>query len=278
MRFVRYDTDHLGLLTDDKSGIINLTERLDLSSPDPLVEFIEGEYDAEQFENSEPDHDVDDVRIEPPVEQPNKIVAAPANYEDHIQEALEQEDIPFDEYFSMEDYGYFLKASSSIIGPEDTIDLPFSDRRVDHEIELAFVMGEDTKNVTSETAWDRIFGYTILLDITVRGEQDRSNRKSYDTFTVVGPWIVSADDIPDPQSLDLQLVLNGEVKQDSNTKKMIYSCADVIEYASIGATIEVGDIVTTGTPSGVSPITDGDTIEATIENIGTMTVDVKQLQ
>jgi 2-keto-4-pentenoate hydratase/2-oxohepta-3-ene-1,7-dioic acid hydratase in catechol pathway len=238
------------------------------------VEYIEGDHNADEIRNIDPDYKLENVRIEPPVENPHKIVAAPANYEDHIQEAIDQDDIPFEEYFSIEDYGYFLKASSSIIGPEDSIEIPFSDRRVDHEIELAFIIESDTKNVSSEEAWDNIFGYTILLDITVRGEQDRSNRKSYDTFTVLGPWVTVADEVPDPQNLDMKLEVNDVVKQESNTQKMIYSCADIVEYASIGATLETGDVITTGTPSGVSPISSGDTINATIEKIGSMSVDV----
>ncbi|ELZ96153.1 fumarylacetoacetate hydrolase family protein [Haloferax sulfurifontis] len=274
MRFVRFDQGHLGLLTND--GIVDLTDRLGLGTDDPLVEYINGDYDASEYVDAEPDYDGREVEIKSPVKRPGKVIAAPLNYENHIEEAMADKDITTDEWFSIEDKGYFLKAPSSVVGPDHGIELPFDDRRVDHEIELAFVMGEDTKDVDSDEAWDNIFGYTILLDISVRGDQDRSNRKSYDTFTVVGPNVVTADEIDDPQDLDMQLDLNGETRQDANTNDMVYTCADIVQYASIGATLEAGDIVTTGTPEGVSELNDGDIVEAEIERIGSMTIDVTQ--
>ncbi|MFC7131480.1 fumarylacetoacetate hydrolase family protein [Haloferax chudinovii] len=274
MRFVRFDQGHLGLLTND--GIVDLTDRLGLGTDDPLVEYINGDYDASEYVDAEPDYDGREVDIKSPVKRPGKVIAAPLNYENHIEEAIADKDITTDEWFSIEDKGYFLKAPSSVVGPDHGIELPFDDRRVDHEIELAFVMGEDTKDVDSDEAWNSIFGYTILLDISVRGDQDRSNRKSYDTFTVVGPSVVTPDEIDDPQGLDMQLDLNGETRQDANTSDMVYTCADIVQYASIGATLEVGDIVTTGTPEGVSELNDGDIVEAEIESVGSMTVDVTQ--
>ncbi len=276
MRFVRYDGDRLGLLTPDGEGIVDLTDRLGLTSDEPLVEFIEGGHDASEYADAEPDHDRADVHVGAPVGRPGKVIAAPLNYRKHIEEALSDRDIDVDEWFSIKDKGYFLKAPSSVVGPDHGVELPFSDRRVDHEVELAFVIGEEAKDVSAEDAWDHIFGYTILLDISVRGEQDRSNRKSYDTFTVVGPCVATPDEVGDPQALDLTLDLNGERRQDANTSDMVYTCADVVQYASIGTTLEVGDVITTGTPEGVSALADGDLIEAAIENVGEMTVEVTE--
>lgn len=276
MRFIQYDDGELGLLTEDGTGIISLTDRLGLSSADPLLEYIRGEYDASEYEGREPDVAIEDVHVGAPVRRPGKVIAAPLNYENHIEEAISDLDITTDEWFTIEDKGYFLKAPSSVVGPDDGIVLPFSDRRCDHEIELAFVMDDDVKNVSSEEAWDHIFGYTILLDISVRGDQDRSSRKSYDTFTVVGPVVVTPDEVGDPQDLDLELALNGETRQDDNTSDMVYTCGDIVQYASIGSTIEAGDIITTGTPEGVSALADGDTIDAEITNVGSMTVDVEE--
>ncbi|MXR19922.1 fumarylacetoacetate hydrolase family protein [Halobacterium bonnevillei] len=275
MRFVRFNEDHLGLLTAD-DGIVDLTDRLGIDADDPLAEYINGDYDASEYADADPDFDRSDVELNSPVERPGKVIAAPLNYENHIAEAISDKDITTDEWFSIEDKGYFLKAPSSVVGPDHGIELPFSDRRVDHEIELAFVMGEDVKDVDAEDAWDSIFGYTILLDISVRGDQDRSNRKSYDTFTVIGPAVVTADEIDDPQDLDMELQLNGETRQDDNTSDMVYTCADVVEYASLGATLEAGDVITTGTPEGVSALSDGDTIDAEIEDVGRMVVDVTE--
>jgi len=274
MRFVRYDDDKLGLLTDDGEGVIDLSDRLGLEGDEPLVEYMEGDYDAAEYEDEDPDYDVEDVEIGSPVGRPGKVIAAPLNYENHIEEAISDKDITTEEWFSIKDKGYFLKAPSSVVGPDHGIELPFEDRRTDHEIELAFVMGEEAKDVSAEEAWDHIFGYTILLDISLRGDQDRSNRKSYDTFTVIGPCVVTADEIDDPQDLQMELELNGERRQYENTGDMVYTCADVVQYASLGATLEVGDVITTGTPEGVSELHDGDTIDAEIEDVGSMTVDV----
>ncbi|QIO24928.1 fumarylacetoacetate hydrolase family protein [Haloarcula sp. JP-L23] len=274
MRFVRYDDSQLGLLTDDDTGIIDLTDRLGLDSEEPLVEYIEGDYDASEYADTDPDHDVDDVELTSPVSRPGKVIAAPLNYENHIEEAISDRDITTEEWFSIKDKGYFLKAPSSVVGPDNGIELPFVDRRTDHEIELAFVMEDDVKDVSAEEAWDHIFGYTILLDISLRGDQDRSNRKSYDTFTVIGPCVTTADEIDDPQDLQMELQLNGERRQYENTGDMVYTCADIVQYASLGGTLETGDVITTGTPEGVSELADGDTIEAEIEQIGSMTVDV----
>ena len=276
MRFVRFDEDRLGLLTDDGTGIIDLTDRLGIESHDPLQTYIRGDYDASEYADADPDHDREDVHLGSPIHRPGKVIAAPLNYENHIEEALADRDITTEEWFTIEDKGYFLKAPSSVVGPDDGIELPFDDRRTDHEIELAFVMENDVKDIDAEDAWDNIFGYTILLDISVRGDQDRSNRKSYDTFTVIGPCVVTADEVEDPQDLQMELQLNGETRQDENTSDMVYTCADVVQYASLGATIEAGDVITTGTPEGVSALSDGDTIDAQIESVGEMTVEVTE--
>jgi 2-keto-4-pentenoate hydratase/2-oxohepta-3-ene-1,7-dioic acid hydratase in catechol pathway len=276
MRFVRYDDGQLGLLTDDGNGIISLSDRLGLEDREPLIEYMEGDHNASEYSDADPDHDVADIQLESPVNRPGKVIAAPLNYESHIEEAISDRDITTDEWFSIKDKGYFLKASSSVVGPDHGIELPFSDRRTDHEIELAFVMGSDVKNISAKEAWDNVFGYTILLDISLRGDQDRSNRKSYDTFTVIGPCVRTADEIADPQNLQMELTLNGQRRQYENTGDMVYTCADIVQYASLGTTLETGDIVTTGTPEGVSELSDGDTIEAEIEGIGSMTVDVTE--
>ncbi len=278
MRFVRYNDGRLGLLTADGDGVIDLTDRLDLSTDDPLVEYIRGGHDANRFTDVPPDHDRGAVHVDSPVARPGKVIAAPLNYQQHIEEALADRDIDVDEWFSIKDKGYFLKAPSSVVGPDHGVELPFSDRRVDHEVELAFVIGTPGKDIAAADAWDHVFGYTVLLDISVRGEQDRSNRKSYDTFTVIGPCVTTPDEVGDPQDLDLTLDLNGERRQDANTSDMVYTCADVIQYASIGTTLEVGDVITTGTPAGVSELADGDRIEAAIENVGSMEVAVTERQ
>lgn len=273
MRVARFDADRLGVVTEE--GVIDLTDRLELTTNDPLFELLQRGDGIGNYPNTSPDLRLDDVSLEAPIRRPGKVVAAPLNYKKHIEEALSDPDLDLDDWFTIEDFGYFLKAPSSVIGPSDSIVLPFTDRRVDHEIELGFVIGEETKDASKAEVLENVFGYTIVLDITVRGDQDRSGRKSYDTFTVVGPWIVPADAIDDPQNLDLELRVNGDLRQQANTSDMVYTCGDLGQYASIGTTLEPGDLVTTGTPDGVGPIESGDVIEATIDSIGTMTVDVE---
>jgi 2-keto-4-pentenoate hydratase/2-oxohepta-3-ene-1,7-dioic acid hydratase in catechol pathway len=266
MRLVRYDGDNLGVWTD--GGIVDLTDDLDAAG-EPLVAYAGSDVEAADYADRAPDHSPEDVRIEAPVGRPGKVIAAPLNYEEHVAEM---------EGFDMDikEAGYFLKAPSSVIGPEETVVLPFSDRRCDYEVELAFVLGEDAKDVTSEDAWDHILGYTILLDISVRGDQDRSNRKSYDTFTVIGPCVATEETVGDPNDLDIRLDLNGETRQQANTGDMIYDPGEILQYATIGTTVERGDVVTTGTPSGVGELSGGDTIHAELESVGSMTVEVEE--
>lgn len=274
MQFVRFDQTRLGLLVDDGDGIVDLSTRFDLSSTDPLVDYLRSHHDASEFADASPDVSTAAVAIQSPIRRPGKIVAAPLNYREHTEESLSDEEIGLEEWATIEQQGYFLKAPSSVIGPEDTIELPFADRRVDHEVELAFVVGDDCKDVDAEEALDHVFGYTILLDVTVRGDESRSYRKSFDSFTVIGPAVVTPDEIENPQSLSMTLDVNGEVRQDANTSQMIYSCADIVAFASTSTTLEAGDVVTTGTPDGVSPIVDGDSVTAAIERIGSLHVDV----
>ena len=171
--------------------------------------------------------------------------------------------------------GFFLKAPSSIIGPNEKVLLPFRDRRIDHEAEIAFVIGKKAKDVKAEDAPNYIFGYLALMDITVRGKEDRPWRKSFDTFTPIGPWIVTGDEIGNPNEVQLKLWVNDELRQNANTRDLIYDCYKFLEAASSVMTLLPGDIVTTGTPEGVGPITEGDTVRIQIERIGEFSVQVE---
>lgn len=219
-----------------------------------------------------PSHALEDVRLQPPVPQPTKIVAAPVNYYLHQDEMNEQFS---NAEYTIEKLGFFLKAPSSIIGPGDTVKLPFRERRTDHEAELAFVVGKQAKDVPACEAHRYIFGYFALMDITVRGKEDRPWRKSFDTFTPIGPWIVTADEVNNPNELGFQLWVNQDVRQSANTKDLIYDCYKFFEVASAAMTLEPGDILTTGTPEGVGPIEGGDTIRIQIDRIGEFSVSVE---
>ena len=221
---------------------------------------------------------VSQVRLRAPVLNPSKILAAASNYGAHREEmAARREMVGTAAWLS--EFDVFLKAPSSIIGPDDTVYLPpVGDREIHHESELAFVIGKEGKDIPVERALDHVLGYTILLDITVRGDGDRSRRKSYDGFTPIGPYVVTADEIGDPHNLHIQLWVNGQTRQDVNSGDMLTKIPEMISYASHVFTLNPGDVFTTGSPPGVGQIHDGDTMVTEIEKIGRMTNNVKARQ
>jgi len=215
---------------------------------------------------------LDRVQLRAPVVFPSKVIAAPVNYRLHVEEMRSQVK---HELHAIEKYGLFLKAPSSVVGPDATVELPFADRRTDHEVELGVVIGKTARNVAAVDAMNYVFGYTGVMDITVRGDEDRSTRKSFDSFTPVGPVLVTADEIPDPHALQLQLWVNGERRQNGNTRDMIWNVPRLIEYASHVMTLYPGDLFSTGTPDGVGPLRAGDQVTIDVERIGRMSVKVE---
>jgi 2-keto-4-pentenoate hydratase/2-oxohepta-3-ene-1,7-dioic acid hydratase in catechol pathway len=172
-------------------------------------------------------------------------------------------------------FGLFLKSPTSVVGAGEGIELGFPGRRTDFEVELAVVIGEKVRNVSGGAAMNCIAGYCIGLDISARGTEDRSFRKSADSYTVLGPWLVTADEIPDPDNLGIRLAVDGELRQDSNTKNLIVGVRELIERASCAFTLYAGDVILTGTPEGVGPLRKGSTLRATIDGIGVMDVKVR---
>lgn len=220
---------------------------------------------------------LENLKLLSPVANPGKIVAAPVNYKKHAQEVRDNPALHNNNpalLQSINTIGLFLKATSSLVGAGEGIYLWKPERRNDHEVELAFVIGRTGNNIPKSEALDYIAGYAIGLDITIRGTEDRSFRKSPDSYSVLGPWLVTADEIPNPGELDLSITVNGETRQKSNTNNMILGVAELIEFASSFYTLYPGDIFMTGTPEGVSQITAGDTIVATVEKIGSIEVAV----
>ncbi|MGW2169608.1 fumarylacetoacetate hydrolase family protein [Streptomyces sp. NPDC001705] len=207
-----------------------------------------------------------DAALDAPLPRPGKIIGAPVNYLDHKAEM---------EYTtSVADLGVFLKANSSVIGPGEDILLPYSDKRTDQEGELGVVIGRTTTHVSADDALDHVFGYTCVLDITVRSGEDRSTRKSFDTFTPIGPWIVTADEIPDPDTLDLRCDVGGTTRQRTNTADLIFGVRELIAYTSSAMTLHPGDVIATGTPAGVGPLAHGDRVVLDIEKVGRLEVGV----
>jgi 2-keto-4-pentenoate hydratase/2-oxohepta-3-ene-1,7-dioic acid hydratase in catechol pathway len=172
---------------------------------------------------------------------------------------------------TIDHYGLFLKATTSVSGTGEGIILPPLDRRIDHEVEVCVVIGKECHRVSEDSSMDYVFGYCIGLDMSVRGTEDRSWRKSYDTFTILGPWIVTADEISDPANLDLAIEVNGERRQASNTSALIFDIPKLISYASHGYRLYPGDVIMTGTPEGVGPVRTGDILKSTVSHLGEMT-------
>jgi 2-keto-4-pentenoate hydratase/2-oxohepta-3-ene-1,7-dioic acid hydratase in catechol pathway len=211
-----------------------------------------------------------------PVKAPPKLVAAPVNYQAHIAESEADPGITFNHLVARIDQaGLFLKAASSLVGPSEGVAVRFADRRTDHEVELALVIGRECSDITEAGALDAVAGYAIGLDMTVRGKEDRSFRKSIDTYSVLGPWLVTADEIPNPNALALQLDVNGATRQSSNTSMLIFNVHKLIAWASRWYTLYPGDVIYTGTPEGVAPVGDGDVMTCHIDGIGDMRVNVR---
>lgn len=191
-------------------------------------------------------HALGDVKLLAPIPKPRKLICVGLNYRDHALEThSEIPNVPT----------IFNKFATAVIGPGDNIVLPKVSKMPDYEAEFAFVIGKGGKQIKGENWRDHVFGYTIVNDVTGRDYQRATSQwlmgKTFDTFAPMGPWIVTADEIKDPHALDIQLDIDGEILQKSNTRELIFKIPDLIEFLSSVFTLEPGDIVSTGTPAGV---------------------------
>ncbi|HEY1310279.1 MAG TPA: fumarylacetoacetate hydrolase family protein [Pseudolabrys sp.] len=283
MRLCRFADNRLGLVENDR--IKDVTAALDvlpgarypLPTYDLMVAHLPKLRDAVAVAaKGAKTLALSECALHSPIANPGKIVAAPVNYKKHLEEARADAEIHHqNQVAEIQRVGLFLKASSSVVGPSQGIAVRHPDRRTDHEIELAVVIGSQASRVTRERAFDYIAGYCIGFDITVRGPEERSLRKSIDSYTVLGPAFVTADEVSDPASLDLKLTVNGEVRQQANTRDLIIDIADLIVFATSFYTLMPGDVILTGTPEGVGPIKPGDVLDASISQIGSMQVKVR---
>lgn len=202
---------------------------------------------------------IENVRLLAPVE-PSKIVCIGLNYAKHIEELG---------HAFHEDPVIFLKPTTTLIGPEEEILIPAMSQQVEYEAELVVVVGKTAKNISETEAEDYIFGYTCGNDVTARDLQKKDGQwtrsKGFDTFCPIGPWIVSG---LEPENLSIRSLLNGEVRQSSNTQNLINSVPKLVSYISQIMTLNPGDLIMTGTPEGVGPMKSGDVISVHIEGIG----------
>ncbi len=276
MRLLRFNNNghpHLGLLQDD--GIVTLDA---LSAKYPtMLSVIRGGAGAlksieELASNSKATFALKDVRLLAPIEQPGKYLAIGMNYKKHVEESARGG------VAAPANQMWFNKQTTCLSGPFDAID-PGVTERLDYEAELGVVIGKTAKSVSAEQAKDYVFGYFVANDVSARDWQFHSPTftvgKSFDTHGPIGPWIVTADELPDPHSLRLRCYVNGELRQDSNTGQMIYDVWAQIAYLSTAFTLQPGDLIATGTPEGVGAamappklLTRGDVVRCEIEKIG----------
>jgi 2-keto-4-pentenoate hydratase/2-oxohepta-3-ene-1,7-dioic acid hydratase in catechol pathway len=211
-----------------------------------------------------------DVRLLAPVTRPPKFFAIGLNYADHVAEArLETPEFPV----------VFTKLPTCVAGPHDDVQRPLVSDQLDYEGELGFVIGRRCRHVPRDRAAEVIAGYVAVNDVSVRDWQTRTPQwtlgKSFDTHGPFGPWLVTADEVGDPHALDIRTWVNGELRQQSNTRHLIHDCFALVELLSTVCTLEPGDVVATGTPSGVGMLMDpprllraGDVVRVEIERIG----------
>jgi 2-keto-4-pentenoate hydratase/2-oxohepta-3-ene-1,7-dioic acid hydratase in catechol pathway len=282
MKLVTYshgESTRLGAVKEN--GIVDITSRLP-ASPKDMIGLI-NDWDmirarVEEFaERSSADAAISTVHLLAPVLRPGKIFAIGLNYADHIRETGQQ---------PPSQPTWFTKAVTAINGPFDPIQIPVASTKVDYEAELVFVIGKRCRHVAKEHAHEVIFGYCAGNDVSVRDWQMATSQwtigKSFDTHAPIGPWLVTADEIGNPHELNIRCVVNGEVRQSSNTKHLVFNVFDQVAQLSQAMTLEPGDVIFTGTPGGVGLamkpprwLKPGDIVRVEIDRLGTIEATMK---
>lgn len=286
MLLCRFDANRLGLVEGDR--VRDVTPALailpahtyPLPSFDPLIANLDAvQRCIRDLLPGAPSVPLKDVSLLSPVASPGKIVAAPVNYLKHLDEARGDAQIHHrNQVGEIQRVGLFLKATSSLVGPAAGVALKHPDRRNDHEAEVVVVIGRRGRDIPAARAHEYIAGYCVGLDMTTRGPEERSLRKSIDTYSVLGPWMATPDEVPDPANLDFWLTVNGQPRQRANTRDLVLGIPELIELASSFYTLHPGDLLYTGTPEGVGPVEAGDVIDVEVAGVGRMTVVVRQAQ
>ena len=242
------------------------------------IRFLKGFQSVEEFIQNPPDRlsfsgdiiSLSEAKFDAPIRNPSKIIGIGLNYPSHIAELGKQ--TPSEPFC-------WLKPPSTIIGPNQAVKIPKEVNRVDYETELAVVIGGKAKNVDESEVFSKVFGYTIILDMSARDftETDRAlfKVKGFDTFGPLGPYIVTTDEIPDPHALDIKLWHNGELKQSDNTASMVFKIPKLISFITKIVTLYPGDIIATGTPAGIDTVKSGDRLVAQIDGIGILEVSIE---
>ena len=283
MRICRFNANRLGIIRGDQvfdvTGALAVlpTSSYPLPRHDLLVAHL-GQVRAhiETILPSAVPIPLQRVNLLSPVANPGKIIGAPVNYRKHLEEARADAGIHHNsQILEIQKIGLFLKATSSLVGAGEGIVIRHPERRNDHEAELVVVIGKTGTHIDRKDAWQHIAGYSSGLDMTTRGPEERSLRKSVDSYSVLGPCLVTVDEMPDASNLDFSLNVNGEPRQKANTRDLVIGIAELIEFASSFYTLYPGDLIYTGTPEGVGPVLPGDCITTEFQGIGRMDVAVR---
>ncbi|MFL6796568.1 MAG: fumarylacetoacetate hydrolase family protein [Xanthobacteraceae bacterium] len=282
MRVCRFDNQRLGVVIEDR--VHDVTNVLD-GLPPLRWPVPHGDHLVRHFEELRPaivaaaarseSVPISTVRLLSPVANPSKIIAAPANYAKHVAEARADAGINFGaDIKTIDYYGLFLKSNTSLVGPSEGIRLPRGDKRIDHEVEIVVIIGSECEDVPERDALDVVFGYCLGLDMSIRGTEDRSWRKSFDSFTVFGPYVVTSEEAGNPSDIRMSLTVNGTLRQAASTSALIFGIPKLVAYASAAYRLFPGDVIMTGTPEGVAPVGPGDVMIARADGFGEMTVRV----
>jgi len=286
MKLCRFDEDRLGVVIGDMvhdvtaaQDEIRKSARYDMKGDAVIAALPTWRPRIEEMARKAPGKPLASVKLLAPVARPSKTMAAPTNYKKHIEEMRSRTDLPREatqrQPPDIGKAGIFLKSNSSIVGPSEGIPLRFLDRTNEHEIELVAIIGKQGTNISKDKAKDYIAGYTLGLDMTCRGGEDRSFRKSIDGYSVLGPWFVTADEIANPDDIKITLAVNGQIKQVAETKDLIYDISRLVEFASSFYTLYPGDVYYTGTPQGVSPVKPGDVLRGECAEVGAFEIKVR---
>jgi 2-keto-4-pentenoate hydratase/2-oxohepta-3-ene-1,7-dioic acid hydratase in catechol pathway len=274
MRICRFDRagerDRLGVVEGDK--VYDVSEALEMIEPlrwpVPMGDRMIANLDRLRprmealIKGGAPSYPLSDVKLQSPVANPSKFFCGAGNWPEHKAQMGDM---------TMKTMGYLYKTTNALAGPSDDCELFAPGRVTVHEAELAIIIGKQGRQITRENALKHVAGYAIGLDMTMQGPENFSHNKCYDGYGIIGPWMVTTDEIPDPSVLSFRFYVNGEMRQQDKIDRLVFDVPELIVFASSIATLYPGDIIMTGTPIGVSPVVPGDVMYTEFDIIGTMT-------
>ena len=277
MKFCRFDDERYGVVVGDKIHDITAVVEKVLAGKkaprwgDPMITHLDEVRKAVGDAAQYPSKPVKSVTLLSPTARPSKLIAAPTNYHAHVAE-MEARRPGQPKGKGIAESGLFLKANSAMAGCGEGVHLRFLDKLTEHELEFMIVIGKECSQVSEAEALDYVAGYCLSLDMTVRGGEERSIRKSIDSYAVIGPWLATKDEIKDPNNVAFKLFVNGEMRHNAHTSDLIFNCQKLISLASEFYTLYPGDVIFTGAPAGVGPVKPGDVMIGECDVLGPLEV------